>query len=585
MTTATSTESLLDQMDDCHSLFENAIRKRFIPVCDIFGTEKSPGFVTFVPSEDGFSAQPDEALLTAFPVLSQHHAFYMLKAVKSNDKPAGKKIAVLFSGGPAPGGHNVVAGIKRMLGDSNFLFGVKNGPKGLMAGDLVPLTEENIARVINTGGFDLLGSDRTKISTPDQYEKVKDTVARFDLSGIIVIGGDDSNTNAAFLAEYLAPQGCHVVSVPKTIDGDLQVGRFLPISFGFDTATKIYAEMVGNILQDAPSSRKYWHFIKLMGRSASHVTLEVALQTRPPIALISEEISEKKLSLREIVDTIASLVAYRAAKGRSYGVVLIPEGLIESIPEFTVLIKELNSLLANEAEVLAAKSLAEKVLYLLEKLSPQSAALLRVLPESVRHQLLLDRDSHGNLQLSHVQTESLLVDMVNVRLLELKRNPAELKGNGEWTLTDGEVSRFLEFQFSTTTHFFGYEGRCGAPTCFDAAFAYNLGLTAAAMILSGRTGYMAAVTGFSEGAVPLAIPLLPLLTREFRKGKESLVIKKTLADIGSPAFRYFRRRRDEWARRDCFTSPGPRQFDGKPAHQIPFTVVLNQSYNSLYFSY
>ena len=312
-----------------------------------------------------------------------------------------KNIAVLFSGGPAAGGHNVIAGLKHALGNKNTLYGVQKGPKGLIEGQLVELSDEDIKNVINLGGFDLLGSDRTKIKSKDQFNKVKKTVADFQLDGLIIIGGDDSNTNAAFLAEELYELGCTVVGVPKTIDGDLQVDSLLPISFGFDTATKIYAELVGNILQDTPSSQKYWHFVKLMGRSASHITLEVALQTQPHLTLISEEILENKWSLDRLIQYMASIIIDRSKKGHNYGVVLIPEGLIEFIEECRFLIDELNSINYQSAKELNTK------------LSTSAMATFKSLPTLIQDQLLLDRDSHGNLKLSQIDTQVLLIEMLH----------------------------------------------------------------------------------------------------------------------------------------------------------------------------
>ncbi len=347
-----------------------------------------------------------------------------------------------------------------------------------------------------------MGSDRTKIKTDEQFESVRQTVKKFNLNAIVVVGGDDSNTNAAFLAEKV---DCQVIGVPKTIDGDLQIGSLLPISFGFDTATKIYAELVGNILQDTPSSRKYWHFIKLMGRSASHIALEVALQTKVPVTLISEEIKAKKMKLQDVVDVINQAVKTRAAAGMQYGVVLVPEGLIEFISDLNI------SDIPN-----------------------------------------LKFDSHGNPQVSQIPTEQLLAEKVECNVI---------------------------------THFFGYEGRCGAPSRFDANFTYNLGLTAGSLILDGRTSYMASFTQLDRGGLPLGIPLKSLLTEEIRDGKKSTVIKKALVDLNSPAFNYFASRRDSWVKSDVFASPGPRQFEGRTANQMPITVALNQGYDSLEFQF
>ena len=353
-----------------------------------------------------------------------------------------------------------------------------------------------------------------------------------------------------------------MIGVPKTIDGDLQIGDLLPISFGFDTATKIYGEMVGNILQDTRSSLKYWHFIKLMGRSASHVTIEVALQTKPAVTIISEEVAEKKQSLASIVDQIAQAVVGRSAKGINHGVVLVPEGLIEFIPEMNTLIAELNDVLAHHADAFASEADADKTAFVMTKLTPANATLLASLPAYVVRMLLAERDSHGNLQVSLIPTEQLLVDMVKARVKEI----------------DAAIP------FGAHCHFLGYEGRCGAPTLFDAAYTYNLGLTAGSLILDGRTGYMATVTDLDKGGVPRAIPLTGLLNIERRHGKDEFVIEKALVKMDSPAMQYFVSRRADWAADDLFCSPGPRQLWGDVAKQMPISVALNSGAGSLVFS-
>jgi len=438
---------------------------------------------------------------------------------------------------------------------------VKAGPKGLLEGDLFEIADDAVQRITNTGGFDFLGSDRTKIKTPEQFEAVKKTCKDFNLDALVIVGGDDSNTNAVFLAEYLFDEGVQVIGVPKTIDGDLQAGKLLPISFGFDTATKIYAEMVGNILQDTPSSRKYWHFIKLMGRAASHVALEVALQTRPAVTLISEEVAERKSSLKEIVEEIAQVVVKRSQKKINHGVVIVPEGLIEFIPEMTGMISALNEVMGSQQD-LDALALAQRRELIAAKLDAANLALYDSLPEFIRDMLLLDRDSHGNLPVSQIPTEKLLIEMVGRRVKEL--DP--------------------KLKFSTNSHFFGYEGRCGAPSLFDAAFTFNLGLTAGSLVLDGRTAYMASVTDFHKGGRPLALPLTGLLNIERRHSKEEIVIEKALVRTQSPAFRFFAGRRQSWAEADCFSSPGPRQFWGPTSRQAPILVALNQGYPSLKFA-
>ena len=561
------TEQLLG-MEAHNALFESAVRTLPLPVCPAFGESAAPHPVRFANSDRVLSTKDSASVEQSFPNSVKASGNAVLASCGTNASAAqGKRVAVLFSGGPASGGHNVVVGIKRALGAGNTLYGVKPGPKGLLKGNLFEITDTDVENVVNTGGFDFLGTDRTKIKTDEQFQQVKDTCVKHNLDAIVIIGGDDSNTNAAVLAEYLFTgvkpdgSGVQVIGVPKTIDGDLQIGDLLPISFGFDTATRIYAEMVGNILQDTRSSLKYWHFVKLMGRSASHVTLEVALQTKPAVTIVSEEVAEKQQSLASIVDQIAQTVLQRAQKGLNHGVVLIPEGLIEFIPEMNVLIAELNDALAHHAEAFAAQADTEKARFIAGKLSATNAALLSSLPAYVVKMLLADRDSHGNLQVSLIPTEQLLVDMVKARVKQL----------------DAKVP------FAAHCHFLGYEGRCGAPTLFDAAYTFNLGLTAGSLILDGRTGYMATVTGLTTGGTPQAIPLTGLLNIERRHGKDEFVIEKALVKMDAPAMRFFASRRAAWAADDLFASPGPRQLWGPAAYQQPISVALNSAADSLAF--
>jgi pyrophosphate--fructose-6-phosphate 1-phosphotransferase len=560
-------EQLL-KMEKRHSLFEAAARTLPIPVCPAFIDAAWPRPVAFAPSGRVLATRDHEKVVESFPRLVKASGNAVLStAGVSPNLPRGKRVAVLFSGGPAAGGHNVVCGIKRVLGPENTLLGVSPGPKGLIQGKLFEITEADIGHITNMGGFDLLGTDRTKIKTDAQFDCVRDTCVRHRLDAIVVIGGDDSNTNAAVLAEKLFRDvkadgsGVQVIGVPKTIDGDLQIGDLLPISFGFDTATKIYSEMVGNILQDSCSSLKYWHFIKLMGRAASHVTLEVALQTKPAVTFISEEVAEKKQSLAFIVDQIAQSVAVRAGKDVHHGVVLIPEGLIEFIPEMNALIAELNDVLAHHATEFTAVVEAEKAAFVKDLLTPGNARLLSSLPAYVVRMLLAERDSHGNLQVSLIPTERLLADMVKARVKAI----------------DARIP------FAAHCHFLGYEGRCGAPTLFDAAYTYNLGLTAGSLILDGRTGYMATVTRLDRGGAPLAVPLTGLLNVERRRGQDEFVIEKSLVGMDSPAMRYFMSRRGDWAANDLFCSPGPRQLWGAAARQMPISVALNSGAESLEF--
>ena len=558
----------LQKMEAHKSIFESALRQLSLPVCPAFGSSTKLQAVSFSNSERTLSTQDSLSVAQSFPNSVKASGNVVLSSSGCNKNPSqGKRVAVLFSGGPAAGGHNVVCGIKRILGKGNTLLGVKPGPKGLLKGNLFEITDADIDAHMNTGGFDFLGTDRTKIKTDAQFQQVKATCVQHKLDAIVIIGGDDSNTNAAVLAEYLFKDvkadgsGVQVIGVPKTIDGDLQVDDLLPISFGFDTATKIYSELVGNILQDTRSSLKYWHFIKLMGRSASHVTLEVALQTKPAVTLISEEIAEKKQSLSSIISQIADAVVARADKGLNHGVVLVPEGLIEFIPEMHALISELNDALAQNAEEFAGLHELAKPMFIQNKLSSEGADLLASLPDYIVDMLLAERDSHGNLQVSLIPTEQLLIDMTARCVKEIDAN----------------------ISFATQSHFLGYEGRCGAPTLFDAAYTYNLGLTAGSLILDGRTGYMATVTGLTSGGSPQAIPLTGLLNIERRQGKDEFVIEKALVKMDSAAMKYFISRRADWAADDLFTSPGPRQLWGPAIFQQPITVALNSGSKSLEF--
>ncbi|MDR1114502.1 MAG: diphosphate--fructose-6-phosphate 1-phosphotransferase [Candidatus Margulisbacteria bacterium] len=552
----------LKKMEQGNSIFEREVRKLATPICKLFLDEQGQiAPVTFNPEGKPLNTKDARQVAAEFRHIVQAGGNRLLTARRKNLSPAlGQRVAVLFSGGPAAGGHNVVAGLKAVLGRQNVLLGVRGGPRGLLDGEFFTIGDKDVKRILNTGGFDFLGSDRTKIKTSEQFLQVKKICAKNKLNALVIIGGDDSNTNAALLAEYLYPE-VQVIGVPKTIDGDLQVGKFLPISFGFDTATKIYAELVGNILQDTPSSRKYWHFIKLMGRAASHVALEVALQTRPAAVLISEEIAARKIPLRKIVDNLAQIVIKRAKKGLKHGVVIIPEGLIEFIPDLTDLLKTLNDLMARHVSSLKNLPLAKRREFAAKELQSGQAALFKSLPEYIQEMLLLDRDSHGNLQVSQIPTEKLLIDMTAARVKQLSPDTP----------------------FATNNHFFGYEGRCGAPSLFDAAFTFNLGLIAGSLILDGRTGYMAALSDLHKGGRVLAIPLTGLINVEKRHGKDEMVIEKALVKTNSPAFKFLAARRQAWSAADMFTSPGPRQLWGPAAKQMPISVALNQGYTGLNF--
>ena len=563
-------ETLITQTEKHRSIFEDCIRKLEVPVCAAFKDGAGIAPVAFEAGAETLSTRDTPAVNARFPLTVGASGNRVLAGKGRNVSPAtGRRVAVLFSGGPAAGGHNVIAGLKAALGRDNRLLGVRGGPKGLIEGKLFEITDAAVAEILNTGGFDFLGSDRTKIKKAEQLADVRKTCVDNDLDAMVVVGGDDSNTNAAILAEILFRgvrrdgAGVQVIGVPKTIDGDLQIGDLLPISFGFDTATRVYAELTGNILQDTPSSRKYWHFVKLMGRAASHVALEVALQVKPAVALISEEVAEKKMSLSQIIDAIARVVVGRAQRGINHGVVVVPEGLIEFIPEMNALIAAIDHEMAASGAAIQAMKEGDRVAFVPRQLEATLAGLFHSLPSYIQRMLVADRDSHGNLQVSLIPTERLLKDMVATRVAEL----------------DPSV------KFSTHTHFFGYEGRCGAPTLFDAAYTFNLGLTAGSLILAGRTGYMASVRDLEAGGRPVAIPLTGLLDVERRHGKDEMVIEKALVKCDSPAFRYFASRREIWAGEDVFCSPGPRQLWGPAAMQLPMTVALNRNYASLGFRF
>ncbi len=558
----------LAAMERCNSPLEQAVRTMEVSVCEAFTKSGTLAPITFIHGDRTLA--PNHEVSEAFPNSIAASNNCILAASGTLTIPvAGKRVAVLFSGGPAAGGHNVVAGLKQILGTANTLLGVKAGPKGLLKGNTFEITDEHISRIKNTGGFDFLGTDRTKIEKPDDIDKVRNVCREQNIDAIVIIGGDDSNTNAALLAEKLFTgvkedgSGVQVIGVPKTIDGDLQLGDDLPISFGFDTATKIYAEKVGNLLRDTASSLKYWHFVRLMGRSASHVTLEVALQTHPTITLISEEIRERDVPLSEIVDIISHAIIERAKKGLNYGVILVPEGLIEFIPGFTTMIDDLNDKMSQFKDELSGKNIRDQLLFVYSKLTQSHGELLESLPESIKYMLMADRDEHGNLPVSRIETEAMLSNAVKARIAEL----------------DGNV------KFESLNHFFGYEARCGASTLFDSSYTYNLGATAGSLILDGRTGYMASLTDLDKGAKPLGIPIASLLDIEMRKGKPAKVIEKALVKLDSPAFLYLQSRRRLWAENDLSSSPGPVQFWGPTSRQMPKTVALNREYNSLDFKF
>ncbi len=460
-------------------------------------------------------------------------------------------VGIILSGGQAPGGHNVISGIfdaVKKLNPENKLYGFLMGPGGLVDHDYKELTADIIDEYRNTGGFDMIGSGRTKLEKVDQFEKGLEIIRELDIKAIVIIGGDDSNTNACVLAEYYAAHnyGVQVIGAPKTIDGDLK-NEQIETSFGFDTATKTYSEVIGNIERDANSARKYWHFIKLMGRSASHIALECALQTQPNICLISEEIEAKDMTLNQIVEGIAESVAVRAADGNNFGVVLIPEGLIEFIPSIGRLIDELNDLLAAHGEDYKNLEPDEQKKYIVAHLSAENAATFETLPADVARQLSLDRDPHGNVQVSLIETEKLISDMVGAKLAQWK-----------------EEGKFVG-KFAALHHFFGYEGRCAAPSNFDADYCYALGVSAVQLIANGKTGYMAIVkntTASTDEWKAGGVPITMMMNMERRNGEMKPVIRKALVELEGKPFKKFAEKRDEWARATCYVYPGPIQYWG-----------------------
>ena len=477
-------------------------------------------------------------------------------------------VGIILSGGQAPGGHNVISGLfdeVKKLNPENRLYGFLMGPGGLVDHNYIEITAENLQAYRNTGGFDMIGSGRTKLEKEEQFEKGLEVLRKLDIKAVVIIGGDDSNTNACVLAEYYAAKqyGVQVIGCPKTIDGDLK-NEQIETSFGFDTATKTYSELIGNIERDCNSARKYWHFIKLMGRSASHIALECALQTQPNICLVSEEIESKDQTLNDIVEYIAGVVAYRAEQGNNFGVVLIPEGLIEFIPAIGRLIQELNDLLAaHGADYLNLDKDAQRK-YILEHLSAENKATFETLPEGVARQLSLDRDPHGNVQVSLIETEKLISEMVAAKLDQWKKE-------GKYT-----------GKFSPLHHFFGYEGRCAAPSNFDADYCYALGSSAAQLIANGKTGYMAIVKNTTAPADQWkagGVPITMMMNMERRNGEMKPVIRKALVELDGAPFKTFAAQREKWAKETCYVYPGPIQYWGPSSvcDQTTKTLGLEQA--------
>ena len=483
--------------------------------------------------------------------------------VKSSNKEV-INVGVILSGGQAPGGHNVISGLfdgLKSLNKANRLYGFLMGPGGLVDHNYMELTGDIIDQYRNTGGFDIIGSGRTKLETVDQFEKGLEIIKELNIRAIVIIGGDDSNTNACVLAEYYKAKGAgvQVIGCPKTIDGDLK-NDWIETSFGFDTACKVYSEVIGNIQRDTNSAKKYWHFIKLMGRSASHIALECALQTQPNYCIISEEVEANNKSLNDIVAEIAQVVADRAADGNNFGSVLIPEGLIEFIPAMKKLIAELNDMLAKFPEIKDMEPDAQHQ-FVVNQLNPENAETFSSLPLEVARQLSLDRDPHGNVQVSLIETEKLLSEMVAKKLADMK-----------------EEGKFVG-KFAAQHHFFGYEGRCADPSNFDADYCYAIGYNAAQLVKCGATGYMSSIRNLSKPSIQWiagGIPITMMMNIERRHGEDKPVIRKALVDLKGKPFQEFAKNRAKWAKETCYVYPGPIQYFGPDE-------VCNATSRTLYY--
>ena len=514
---------------------------------------------------------PTESVANQTEIKSLFPTTYGLPVLTFEKNTASKvsapiNVGVILSGGQAPGGHNVISGlfdgIKAINKDSR-LYGFLMGPGGFVDHKYIELTAKIIDDYRNTGGFDIIGSGRTKLEKVEQFDKGLEILKELNIKALVIIGGDDSNTNAAILAEYYKANnaGVQVIGCPKTIDGDLK-NEMIETSFGFDTATKVYSEVIGNIQRDCNSAKKYWHFIKLMGRSASHIALECALQTQPNYCIISEEVEQKNMTLADIVNDIANVIAKRAANGNNFGTVLIPEGLIEFIPAMKKLIAELNDMLAANAQFASLDRAAQRE-FVLNNLSADNAAIFASPPDGVARQLTLGRDPHGNVQVSLIETEKLLSEMIGKRL-------AEMKAAGEYV-----------GKFSPLHHFFGYEGRCADPSNFDADYCYALGYNAAQLINCGATGYMSSVRNLSKPSVQWiagGIPITMMMNMERRNGEMKPVIQKALVRLDGKPFLKFAEIREKWAIDTCYTYPGPIQYFG-PAE------VCDQTSRTLYYEH
>ena len=522
------------------------------------------GYVCAKEGEPTHSVGNQEEIKAMFPNTYGMPIIEFVPGEKKDFKPF--NVGVILSGGQAPGGHNVICGLFdgiKSLNSESKLYGFILGPGGLVDHKYMELTSDIIDEYRNTGGFDIIGSGRTKLEKVDQFEKGIEILRELGIQALVIIGGDDSNTNACVLAEYYAAKkyGVQVIGCPKTIDGDLK-NEQIETSFGFDTACKTYSELIGNIQRDCNSARKYWHFIKLMGRSASHIALECALQCQPNICLISEEVEAKAMSLDDVVEYIANAVVERAKDGNNYGTVLVPEGLIEFIPAIKKLIAELNDILATpEAQAVGREN---QIDYVKAHLSAENLAVFNSLPADVASQLALDRDPHGNVQVSLIETEKLLSQMVEEKLNQWK---AEGKYNGK---------------FAAQHHFFGYEGRCAAPSNYDADYCYSLGYNASRLIANGKTGYMSIIKNTTAPAdqwIAGGVPITMMMNMEKRNGEMKPVIKKALVELDGAPFKYFASKRKEWAKKTAYVYPGPIQYFGptEVCDQPTMTLKLEQA--------
>ena len=477
-----------------------------------------------------------------------------------------RNVGVILSGGQAPGGHNVIAGLYDALKQANSknnLYGFLGGPSGIIEGKYVEFNDEFINDYRNTGGFDIIGSGRTKLETEEQFQAAWEVCKKLNISAVVIIGGDDSNTNAALLAEWFVAHnaGIQVIGCPKTIDGDLK-NEQIEISFGFDTATKTYGELIGNIERDANSAKKYWHFVKIMGRSASHVALEAALQTQPNITLISEEVEQKKMSLSSIINYMTDIIVRRSENGKNFGIAVIPEGLIEFVPELKTMIANLNDIMPSleKDSKYSNGTDAEKISIIENSLSSENSSVFKSLPSLIKSQLLMDRDPHGNVQVSKIETEKLLISMIEEKLAGLKK--------------EGKYSG----KFSTQSHFFGYEGRCAFPSNFDADYCYSLGFNAFALINFGLTGYLSSVRNLTEPAndwIAGGVPLTMMMNMERLHGEMKPVIKKALVELDGPVFKKLEENREDWAMNDRYLFPGAIQYFG-PSSVCDITTVTLQ---------